>query len=66
MENGKAPIDERLEALVQSLELMRHDMEASERRMEALDARERRAREALLSGIAAYLRVLGEDDREGA
>lgn len=50
-------IDERIEALTQSLELL-----ASLHR--DLDARERRAREALLTGIAAYLRALNNGEEE--
>ena len=67
----KPTIDERLEALAQSLELLTadvHQMQEENRkrdeRMAELDARERRAREALLSGIAAYLRALGEGDEQ--
>lgn len=50
-------LDERLEALTQSLELL-----ASLHR--DLDARERRAREALLAGIAAYLQALQDGQTE--
>ena len=66
---NKPTIDERLQALAESLELLTrdiHEMQAAMRqhdeRMRQLDARERRAREALLTGIAAYLRALNEDD----
>jgi len=65
-------IDERLEALTQTLELMAHDAEASRERaaadrerMKRLDARERQAREALMAGIAAYMQALAEGDDEG-
>jgi hypothetical protein len=62
----KPTIDERLEALTQSLELLTRDHEAKTRRldeeMRRLDRRERNAREALLSGIAAYLQALKADD----
>jgi hypothetical protein len=61
--NDKQPtIDERLQALTHSLELMQLDMETYRAEQERLDKRERRAREALLSGIAAYLRALSTDD----
>lgn len=56
----KPTIDERLEAITQSLELMRLDMEAMQAEHKRLDARERHARGALLSGVAAYLRALGQ------
>lgn len=55
---------ERHEALSQSLEMLTHDMQEARERMDRLDARERKAREALLSGIAAYLRALGEENGE--
>jgi hypothetical protein len=61
----KPTIDERLEALTQSLELQALENERHRAEMERLDARERRARTALLTGIAAYLRALG-DDQPGA
>ena len=63
-------IDERLENISQQLEIitgMQHAaerrFEEHERRMEEQDARERHAREALLSGIAAYLRALANGDK---
>ena len=59
-------IDERLEALTQSLELLRLDREADMERIKRLDAKERRAREALMAGIAAYMQALAEDDEEAA
>ena len=55
-EEKKPTLDERLEALVHSLELA--EIERKE-----LDARERKGREALLAGIARYLQVLGGDDK---
>jgi hypothetical protein len=72
-ENHKPTIDERIEALTQSLELAVHEGERQREeiaRLDArmreeiarLDARERRARQALLTGIAAYLRALNEGD----
>lgn len=58
--------DERLEFLRQSTESLHAScqelsaqMARQSEHMAALDARERQAREALLSGIAAYLRALG-------
>ena len=59
-------IDERLEALTMNLELMRLDLEASREAQKRLDARERQAREAILSGIAAYLRALGDEPPQEA
>jgi hypothetical protein len=66
-------IDERLEKISQQLEIitgMQHAAEVrwervreeEKRRLEELEARERRAREALLAGIAAYLKALGNGD----
>jgi peptidoglycan hydrolase CwlO-like protein len=55
-------IDERLEALTQNLELLSHDIEAEKEKIRRLDERERRARAALMAGIAAYLQALAEDD----
>jgi hypothetical protein len=58
-EKRKPTIDERLEALTHSLELMALDIEVTREEQQRLDRRERAAREALLTGIAAYLRALG-------
>jgi hypothetical protein len=66
-------IDERLENISQIItgmqlaaerRLEEHErrMEEQRRRLEVIDARERKAREALLSGIAAYLSALGNGD----
>jgi hypothetical protein len=55
-------IDERLEALTQTLELQLRDAEAEREKLKRLDARERLAREALMRGIAAYLQALAEED----
>jgi hypothetical protein len=62
-------IDERLENISQQLEIISSMQLASElraeeheRRMQALDARERKARAALLTGVAAYLRALGNGE----
>jgi len=65
MEDRKPTIDERLEAVAQNLELMSHDLEAWKEEQKRLDARERRARNALLAGIAAYMQALNEDDADG-
>lgn len=58
-------IDERLAALVQSVELlsvnvhtMQDNMREMRERQARLDARERQARQAILSGIAAYFKAL--------
>ncbi|HXA24426.1 MAG TPA: hypothetical protein VNW90_19235 [Acetobacteraceae bacterium] len=61
-------IDERLQALTHNLELAMLDIEATRKQQKRLDQRERNAREALLSGIAAYLQALkngGEDEEDG-
>ena len=60
MENGKKKptIDERLEALTQSLELLSVNMHAMQEKQAEQDERERRGRAALLAGIAAYLQAL--------
>jgi hypothetical protein len=63
----KKTIDERLEALTTNVEVMSgmlHDMIA---RQDAADRRERKAREAIMAGIAAYIRALenGDEDEEG-
>lgn len=61
-EEQKPTIDERLQALTHNLELMSLETEAMRKQQQRLDRRERNAREALLSGIAAYLRALKEGD----
>jgi hypothetical protein len=67
-EEQQPTIDERLEAVVQSLELMQLDLEAMRAEQKRLDARERRAREALLAGIVAYFTALknGDDHTDDA
>lgn len=64
-------IDERLDAITETLELVAGMQKASEERIdklraeqERLDKRERQARGALLSGIAAYLQALDSEDGE--
>jgi len=61
----KKTIDERLEAIAQSVELIAHMQAQGEREIQRLAHRERTAREALLSGIAAYLRALQQEPEEG-
>jgi prefoldin subunit 5 len=63
--NDKPTVDERLEALAQSLELLTHDIHEMQATMVRLDSAERRARRALLNGIEAYLRAL-DDSPEAA
>jgi hypothetical protein len=67
MDERKPTIDERLQALTHNLELAMLDIEATRKQQKRLDRRERNAREALLGGIAAYLRALendGEDEED--
>ena len=60
MTDKKPTLDERLEALTHSLELMQIEQQR-------LDERERHAHQALLTGIAAYLRALANGrDEESA
>jgi hypothetical protein len=54
-------IEDKHLGLAQSVELLTHDIHEMQKKHDRLDARERKAREALLSGIAAYLRALQED-----
>jgi hypothetical protein len=62
MDEQQPTIDERLQALTHSLELAVLDIEATRKQQKRLDQRERNAREAILSGIAAYLRALNSDE----
>lgn len=64
-EERKPTIDERLEALRQTVELMSHDTEAWAAQQKRLDERERRARRAMMEGIRAYLKVLNEEPADG-
>ena len=57
-------IDERLEALTQSVELLASMHKDNETRMAAAEERERRGRMAILGGIRAYLEALTEDGGE--
>lgn len=61
----KKTIDERLDALTMNFELAFQEMEAFRKRTEELDRRERQGREALLTGIAAYLRALRGNENGG-
>jgi hypothetical protein len=65
MDEQKPTIDERLQALTHNLELVMLDIEATRKQQKRLDQRERNAREALLSRIAAYLRALKNDESDG-
>ena len=58
----KPDMDERLQALRESVELLTHDVHEMQREMKAADRRERKARQAILTGIAAYLRALENGD----
>lgn len=55
-------IEEKHLAIAESIELLTHDIHEIQERQNRLDARERRAREALLTGIQAYLRALNNGD----
>ena len=59
---GEMSIDERLQVVTQNLELLSQDIHQMQDEMRRLDARERKGREALLAGIAAYLRTLQDND----
>jgi hypothetical protein len=61
-EQPKPTIDERLEAIAQSVELLTRDVREMQQRMDAADLRERKARRAFLIGIQAYLEALDTDD----
>jgi hypothetical protein len=65
--NGKPTIDQRLEALAQSVELLTRDIHEMQTEFSRLDARERKARLSLLAGIQAYLKAMNEPEqgREG-
>jgi predicted nucleic acid-binding Zn-ribbon protein len=52
-------IDERLEALTQSVELLASLHKDNEKRIAEFHEREARLRVALMSGMAAFLRELG-------
>ena len=60
----KPAIDERLKALAESLELLTHDVHEMQAAMARLDRRERQARTALMTGIAAYIQALQDDEEE--
>lgn len=68
-EDKPKSIDERLEALAMNLELLTtnvHDLQDSLHTMkeahERMDARERQLREALLRGVAGFIRGLGNGE----
>ena len=69
--NDRPNIDERLQAIAESLELLVHESQEMRRRQEEirqrqeeLDRREHQGRMALLTGIRAYLEALGENGNE--
>jgi DNA-binding SARP family transcriptional activator len=64
-EAKKTSLDERLEALTQTLELAVRESEEMRARMEKLDERERTGRQAILRAMEAYLRTLNEADQPG-
>ena len=51
-------------ALAESVESLTRDIHEMQAKHDRLDARERQAREALLTGISAYLRALGSENGE--
>jgi hypothetical protein len=61
MEDGKLTIDERLEALTLNLELLAQDLDAWREEQQRQEARERRARRAIMEGIAAYFKALDKE-----
>ena len=67
MYDGSVTIDERLEALTINVEVMSGMLKDMLERQDAADRRERKGRQAILTGIAAYLRALenGEDTENG-
>ena len=69
-EKQKPTLDERIEALVHSMELFQLELHAErqqrlelEAQQRQADLRERKGRQAILIGIAAYLKAL-EDGEE--
>ena len=64
MDEKKPNIDERLEAIVQSLEILTHDVHDMQGAIRAADKRERQGRAAILEGVAAYLKALTNGDGE--
>ena len=58
----KPNIDERLQALTMNVELLTHDIEQMRKEAREMDARERRGRQAILRGIAEYMRALNGED----
>lgn len=60
-EERYAYIDQKLAAVAESLELLTTDVHAMQEQQRDQDNRERILREALLSGVAAFLRELGRE-----
>ena len=58
-------IEEKHWVLAESLESLTRDIHEMQEKHDRLDARERKAREALLTGIAAYLQALGSENGTG-
>jgi hypothetical protein len=52
------PIDQRLVALIESLQSSHREREKWEAKMRRLDARERKGREAILSGFEECFRIM--------
>jgi len=58
-------IDERIEALTQSVELLASIHKDNEARAEERDARLAKLQSALMVGIAAFIQELGREDQNG-
>ena len=58
-------IEEKHLALAQSVELLTHDIHAMQQTQQRADERERKLRNALLAGIAGFLRGLDEGETNG-
>jgi hypothetical protein len=65
MEEEKAPIDGRLQAISVNLELLSANMHAMQEEQRRLDQRERKARKAIAEGIVAYFKALNEEPPDG-
>jgi hypothetical protein len=64
MTDKNPSLDERLEALTHSLELMQMEQQRLAETHKRLEERERQGRRALLTGVAAYLQTLNDEDQE--
>jgi hypothetical protein len=53
-------IDERLEAIAQSIDALTDETTAAQERLRRLEYRDRRLRAALMKGLAAYLQAVEE------